>query len=316
MAAEAAAASSAPFPHHANGRAEPGAAGARLQELYERHARMARGLCRLLLRDAGEAEDATQQTFLSAYRALLGGVLPREPAAWIATIARNECRSRIRMRMRTPLVGSVEADDIPDPVDAAVRRFDMHALWAAIGDLPPRQREAFLLRELGGLSYEELALALGVTVPAVESLLQRARVRLRAALEPARTAVPALGRLLPWPVAVKLAASTVGASLIVGGTFAASREDGGPAKSDPAPAVARAAAAPIRPARLAAHTAPLVFQLPVHAVSATTTVERRDVTERRDPSESRAVTEPQDVAAAQGDGGDGQDAGDGPSTGD
>ncbi len=216
--AEAAATSPASFPHHANGRADPGAAGARLQELYEQHARMARGLCRLLLRDAGEAEDATQQTFLSAYRALLGGALPREPAAWIATIARNECRSRIRTRMRTPLVDRAQPDEIPDPVDAAVRSLDTHALWRAIASLPPRQREAFLLRELGGLSYDELAVALGVTVPAIESLLQRARGRLRALLGPARTLVPSLGRLLPWPFAVKIAATTVGASLIAGGT--------------------------------------------------------------------------------------------------
>src|SRR5258708_2723342 len=175
---------------------------------------MARGLCRLLLRDAGEAEDATQQTFLSAYRALLGGALPREPAAWIATIARNECRSRIRTRMRTPLADGTAPDEIADPVDAAVRSLDTHALWRAISDLPRRQREAFLLRELGGLSYDELAIALGVSVPAVESLLLRSRARLREALGPARTLIPSLGRLLPWPFAAKIAATTVGASLI------------------------------------------------------------------------------------------------------
>ena len=50
-------------------------------------------LCRLILRDLIEAEDVAQQTFLSAYRAPLRGTNPREPPAWLAQIARNECRA-------------------------------------------------------------------------------------------------------------------------------------------------------------------------------------------------------------------------------
>ena len=87
----------------AGGRSELGAAAARLAELFEEHAPLVLGLCRGLLRDATEAEDAAQQTFLSAYRSLLAGTAPREPAAWLATIARNECRTRARDRMREPL---------------------------------------------------------------------------------------------------------------------------------------------------------------------------------------------------------------------
>ena len=56
-----------------------------------------------MLRDAHEADDALQQTFLSAYRSLLGGSVPRDAEAWVVTIARNECRARIRDRMATPL---------------------------------------------------------------------------------------------------------------------------------------------------------------------------------------------------------------------
>ena len=103
-----------------------GAAAARTEELYGTHARMVSGLCRALLRDRTEAEDATQQTFLSAHRALLNDTDPREPAAWLATIARNECWTRIRARMREPLsVSELETTSTePDPYAEAVRRAD------------------------------------------------------------------------------------------------------------------------------------------------------------------------------------------------
>ncbi|HJX46566.1 MAG TPA: sigma-70 family RNA polymerase sigma factor, partial [Gaiellaceae bacterium] len=96
---EAATASS---PNHVDpdGRPDHGAAAARTEELYRDHGRLVGGLCRALLRDRAEAEDATQQVFLAAHRSLLNGTSPREPAAWLATIARNECWARGRARMR------------------------------------------------------------------------------------------------------------------------------------------------------------------------------------------------------------------------
>lgn len=190
------------------------------------HGPMVLGLCRLLLRDPVEAEDAAQQAFISAQRALLSGAVPREPAAWVAAIARNECRARIRARMREPLGLPELPADIPDPLASAIHAADLDALWAALSALPRRQRNAFLLRELGGLSYEELGVALGVTRPAVESLLFRARQQLRVALTAVNTAlVPValreqLTRFLPLgsptggaPFAAKVAAVTVGVGL-------------------------------------------------------------------------------------------------------
>ena len=65
------------------------AAGACFETLWAAHARLVRGLCRLLLRDPQEAEDAAQQTFLSAYRSLVSGTRPENGGAWLATIAAN-----------------------------------------------------------------------------------------------------------------------------------------------------------------------------------------------------------------------------------
>lgn len=186
-------------------------------QLYARHGRMVFGLCRALLRDRSEAEDAAQQVFLSAHRSLLNGAEPREPAAWLATIARNECRARVRSRIREPLMtDAADAVGGVDPVYEAIRRADLAALWRAIRALPRQQRDALLLREFAGLRYDELAAALAVTEPAVESLLFRARARLRLQLQPLRASVVVLARWLVGGGAPALATKAVAVGLVTG----------------------------------------------------------------------------------------------------
>lgn len=173
------------------GRRRQRAAGERIAVLFEEHGRMVYGISRLLLRDPVEAEDAAQQTFLSAYRALLAGQEPRDPSAWLGTIARNECRSRLRARRAEPLalVQEPAADELQR--DAA-RREEVQALCAALTELPPQQRDAVVLREFYGLSYAEVAAALGLSGAAVESLLFRGRKRLQEQLRPVRSALGVL----------------------------------------------------------------------------------------------------------------------------
>jgi RNA polymerase sigma-70 factor (ECF subfamily) len=149
--------------------------------LHEQHHRMVDALCRLLLRDPVEAEDAVQQTFLSAFASLIAGTVPRQPAAWLAAIARRECWARTAQRRRRPLPLEEAGDPAAgtDVFEDAIRSADFAALWSAINALPRTQRKAFLMRELSGLSYSEVAVALGVTESAIESLLVRARRQLR-----------------------------------------------------------------------------------------------------------------------------------------
>ena len=73
------------------------------EALYREHGAAVAKLCRSLLRDRAEAEDATQQVFLYAHRALLDGTTPREPLAWLLAVARNECYARFRRRSMTPV---------------------------------------------------------------------------------------------------------------------------------------------------------------------------------------------------------------------
>ncbi len=80
-----------------SGRRRQRAAGERISALFEEHGRMVYGVCRLNLRDGIEAEDAAQQTFLSAYRALLAGQEPREPSPGSARLpATNAARGCAR----------------------------------------------------------------------------------------------------------------------------------------------------------------------------------------------------------------------------
>ena len=154
----------------------------------------------------------------------MNGTEPREPAAWLATIARNECWSRISARMREPLaIEQLETVSTRnDPPAEAIRRADLAALWRAIEALPRQQRDALLLREFGGLTYGELSAALAVSGAAVESLLFRARHRLRGQLRTVYASVSgaswidALVRLFAGgsaPVAAKVAALGVGAAV-------------------------------------------------------------------------------------------------------
>ena len=250
---------------------QPAAAGARVARLFDEHARMVVALCRVLLEDPHEAEDATQQTFLSAYRSLARGAEPRDERAWLAAIARNECSSRRRKRtaVMLPLLEGTAREAAPDAADIADRRDELAAVKAAIAKLPRRQREALVLRDFHGLSYRDAAAALSVSPPAAEVLVFRARKRVRDLVRrsPGRvlslplpvTAREELSRLLPGfdsataasvgagaaagalakvaaaPPTAKLAAATVAA--VAAGVAAAPRM-ADPASHSPAQAVA------------------------------------------------------------------------------
>ena len=217
-----------------------GAAGARVARLFEQHGAMVYGLCRVALRDA-EAEDAAQQSFLSAHRALLAGVEPRDEAAWLATIARNECRTRLRTRKHDPLpllegllVGRASSHE------AAALSEQITELKSALRALPEKQREAVLLRDLYGLKYGEIAAALATSRPAVEALLFRARRELRVRLRPLRDV--AAGLTVPTTLGDALEAAIPGFATS-GGTAGAVVAGAGLAKLGSPAAIKVAAAA-------------------------------------------------------------------------
>lgn len=152
-------------------------AGLRVGALFDEFAPMVLAVCRYHLRNPQAAEDAAQETFLSAHRSLLGGTQARDPAAWLATIARNECRRVARTARPAPLDEETTGTYL-DPADIVADRSDLSQVARAIAELPARQREALVLREFCGLSYDQVAAAMSVSGAAVDSLLSRARRRL------------------------------------------------------------------------------------------------------------------------------------------
>jgi RNA polymerase sigma-70 factor (ECF subfamily) len=142
----------------------------------------------------GDAEDVTQETFLRAYRAL--GTYP--PARirdlrlreWVWTIAANLCRNRARAATRhreQPLSPeSAPPDPSPSPEAEALATVGNAALAAHLARLPWPQRSAVVLRHVTGLSYAEVAAALGRPVGTVKSDVHRGLQQLRAALQEER----------------------------------------------------------------------------------------------------------------------------------
>ena len=167
--------------------------------LVARYGRRVHDLARRMLRDAHEAEDAAQQVFLNAYRAL-PRFDPRRPFRhWLLRIATDACRNRLAARRAGPRVGSLTATDPDgasetlDPADPAGdpasegegpafpsdARLDAERVRAAIEDLPDTYRLAVVLRYAQGLSLEEVSEITGEPGATVKTHLHRGRAAQR-----------------------------------------------------------------------------------------------------------------------------------------
>src|SRR5204862_7656219 len=156
----------------------PASAGAnRTHALYERYARQIFNFCFHKLGSREEAEDATQSTFLNAFRGLERGIEPEFESAWLFKIAENVCLTRQRSSFRRRRVESPgDLDALQDLLPSPQREADeLLRLNEALQGMPEQQRRALLLREWQGLSYKEIADELELSQAAVETLLFRAR---------------------------------------------------------------------------------------------------------------------------------------------
>jgi RNA polymerase sigma factor (sigma-70 family) len=144
-----------------------------------------------------DAEDALQDVFVRAYGALRANDRDVSLRAWLYRIAHNRCIDELR-RAGGPASSApsevLELVQAPasDPMDAVERRESLRRLVADVQRLPEQQRSALLMREISGMAYQDLAVALEVTVPAVKSLLVRARIGLAQAAEARDTACAAI----------------------------------------------------------------------------------------------------------------------------
>ncbi|MES1974571.1 MAG: RNA polymerase sigma factor [Sphingomonas sp.] len=137
--------------------------------------------------DADEALDLTQETFVSAHRALRRYDPERPMRAWLAAIAINKCRDWGRRRaVRRFLTFARSIDEVVEAVPAedpghdvvAADRQELDRLRREIADLPASLREPLVLHTVEGMSQAETAAVLSITEKAVETRLRRARIKL------------------------------------------------------------------------------------------------------------------------------------------
>ena len=147
--------------------------------LFERHGRSVRRYLRALTGRSDLVDDLAQDVFVRVVQSS-GAYEPRErERAWLFRIARNAAIDHRRRAAARPQGAGATREPTTAPVQAL-----QSALAKAIARLPDAEREAFLLAEVAGLSYAEIAVTLDLTAAAVRSALYRARLSLRADLTP------------------------------------------------------------------------------------------------------------------------------------
>jgi RNA polymerase sigma factor (sigma-70 family) len=203
---------------------------------YEANHADIRRRCLAILHDAAEAEDATEETFTRAWKALVAGEISEEMRPWLRHVARNVCydvcrrRSKLRpvegpkIEAATPSAESSERHALRHVEDAFVRE--------CVAEMPDHYQTVLRLREQYGLSYEEIAQHEEIPISAVESRLYRARIALRDHVL-ALVGPDGVLTALAWNLRQR-----AGNSMIMGSTL-------GHASEQLSPEVASSAAAPV-----------------------------------------------------------------------
>ena len=151
-----------------------------LERLIEENQVPLKRLCYLYLHDQSMAEDAVQETFLKAYRALKDFRGEASEKTYLTRIAINTCRDMLRTSWFRHVDRRVSPEDLPsrqetDPYHREVA--------AAVMNLPRKLREVILLYYYRGLTMEEIAETLEISQPAVSGRMKRAREKLKTELK-------------------------------------------------------------------------------------------------------------------------------------
>ncbi|MDQ6622915.1 MAG: sigma-70 family RNA polymerase sigma factor [Verrucomicrobiota bacterium] len=159
------------------------------ERLVEKHQALVAGTVGRMLGNNSEVEDIAQQVFVRVWKSAKRYQPRAKFTTWLLKITRNLVFNELRRRKRhavVPLQSEAEGEEwqLPDrrgqtPAAALLEGELQKAIENAIGELPESQRMAVVLRRYEELSYEEIAEVLRQSVPAVKSLLFRARTELR-----------------------------------------------------------------------------------------------------------------------------------------
>ncbi len=146
--------------------------------VYDRYHQPLFAYCRSIVRHDDDALDVLQTTFTAAWSALQrdGRTAPLRP--WLYRIAHNESISLLRRRARQPVTDLEQADSVlaaPSAAEAADGREQWDMLVRDLSELSEQARGALLLREMSGLSHDDIAIALGITAGAAKQSILEAR---------------------------------------------------------------------------------------------------------------------------------------------
>ncbi len=150
------------------------------EALVDRYSVRLLAFCRGMLSSTEDAEDVLQEVYVAAHKAILADNRAINARPWLYRIARNRCLNHLRK----PVPQGQDSMDVhmhengTSVAEKVQKRAEFRALILDVQGLPETQRSALLLREIDALSYEEIAVAMETTVPAVKSLLVRARMSL------------------------------------------------------------------------------------------------------------------------------------------
>ncbi|MBW3597302.1 MAG: RNA polymerase sigma factor [Planctomycetes bacterium] len=166
---------------------EEGAAAASLEEAFARHQSELLGTLFYLVGNREDARDALQEAFVKCWRHRSQAPEVRNLKAWIFRIALNTGRDLRkaawrRRRQPMPQEETILASREEGPPDAADRREQQARIQAVVQELREEEREVFLLRQNGDLTYEEIAEALDLPTGTVKTRMRMAVARLREAL--------------------------------------------------------------------------------------------------------------------------------------
>jgi RNA polymerase sigma-70 factor (ECF subfamily) len=160
---------------------------AALAELIRRHQARLYQLTYRLLKDPLEAEDALQEVFLKAHEHAARFEPKGSVSAWLHRIAANHCFNRLRQRRPQESLDEEDAPALAAPGATPLEALEESQLAARLEELlallPENQRRALILKRFGDLSYQEIADLMGLSIPAVDGLLKRARQFLKKALK-------------------------------------------------------------------------------------------------------------------------------------
>ncbi len=159
------------------------------ESLYEAHSAKIKRLCRLLLKNAAEAEETGQEVLLKMFKQYQAEIWPDDWSSWLTRVTVNACHDRRKStwwKWWRSSEGEVRLAEHPSseptPEQQVLGREEQTRIWSAFRRLSPRQREVFVLRYLEGWSTDEVAETLAIASGSVKLHLFRAVRSLRRSL--------------------------------------------------------------------------------------------------------------------------------------